>query len=110
METSAHANDLVKHHLKTFEMQIIEDDTKQVKENKENKINLKTRVYLTNLPSDVTQDDLYVMFNSVGLKTTELHIPLDIQGRSKPHALVFFKTEKDAKEAVKLLDSTLLHG
>jgi multiple RNA-binding domain-containing protein 1 len=68
-----------------------------------------SRLFIRNLPFTCTEDDLRSSFEHYG-NLTEVHIPLDLQKRSKGIGFVEFMFPESAKKALSELDGTSFQG
>lgn len=68
------------------------------------------RLYVGNLPYEVTQDQLQKLFSEVGT-VDEVNLITDrMTGRAKGFAFIDMGSEKEAKEAIKKFDGYELDG
>lgn len=66
------------------------------------------KIYVTNIPYEVREDDLYELFSSTG-NIEDIFIPFNREtNRPRGYAFVGFETEAEAKQAIAKFDGTFL--
>ena len=69
------------------------------------------KLYIGNLPYEVTEDDLRESFGSDGREVTEVAIITDREtGRPRGFAFVTMGSDEDAQSAIQALDGQMLGG
>ncbi len=71
---------------------------------------MNNRLYVGNLPYDVTKDELHACFAASG-NVVETHLPMDREtGRARGFAFITMKTDEEAASTLQQLDGTMFGG